>query len=76
MRPTAAQRDAAGFAGRESYASSLANASRFILRNRSENVQGQPICMRIIAGDEFDSSIHQSRKKLDVARQPVKLGDN
>jgi hypothetical protein len=76
MRPAASQRDTAGFSGREGYASSFANASRFVLCDGSKNVQCQPVCMRIIAGDEFDTSIHQSSKKLDVARQPVKLGDN
>jgi hypothetical protein len=76
MRPAAAQCYAAGLGGREGYASSLANASRFVLCDRSKNVQSQPVCMRIIAGDEFDTSIHQSSEKLDVARQPVKLGDD
>ena len=76
MRPAAAQRDTAGFGGRECYASSLANASRFVLCDRSKNVQSQSVCMRIIAGEKFDARIHQTSEKLDIARQPVKLGDD
>ena len=76
MLPAAAQRDTAGFGGREGYASSLTNASRFVLCDRSKNVQSQSVCVRIVAGDELDARVHQSGQKLDVARQSIELGDN
>src|SRR5262249_1337414 len=32
--------------------------------------------MRVVAGDKIDARLHQAGDKMDIARQPVELGDD
>ena len=38
-------------------------------------VQGQPVGVRHVAGDEVDAAVHDAGDETDIARKSVKLGN-
>jgi hypothetical protein len=39
-------------------------------------VDGEPVDARHIDGDKFHVAVHQAGNEMDVAGEPVKLGDD
>ena len=50
--------------------------ARLLLGHRGDDVNGQPVHRRHVGRDELDAALHQSGHEVDVARQPVELGDH
>ena len=72
----AAQLLAACFGSRERLAGALADKLPLVLSDSGENMQGKPVCVGHIAGDKLHATLHQSRDKVNIARQPVEPGNN
>jgi hypothetical protein len=46
-----------------------------VLGDGGQNVDGQPVGLGHIAGDEIRAALHQVGDKSDVAGQPIKAGN-
>jgi hypothetical protein len=47
----------------------------FMLSDGGQNVNGQPVGFGHVHSHEFYTAFHQPADEMDVARQPVELGD-
>src|SRR5947207_2470370 len=47
-----------------------------MLRNSREDMDRQPVRVRIVDRDELDARVHQRRNEREIARQAIQLGDN
>ena len=47
-----------------------------MLRHGRQNVNGQLVGVRHVAGHKFNARVHQPGDEMHVARQPVELGDH
>jgi hypothetical protein len=54
----------------------LGNHLALVLRHGGENVDGELVGVRVVAGDEIDASVHERGEEGDVAREPVQLSDD
>ena len=49
---------------------------RLVLGDGRENVDGEPICVGEVGGDEFEPALHQPRDHLDVAGKTIEPCDD
>jgi hypothetical protein len=52
------------------------NHQALVLGDGGEDLDRQPRRMRVVAGDKIDPTLHQAGDEMDVARQPVELGND
>ena len=60
--PTIAERDPAGLGSCEAGLRSLGDQLAFVFAHGCKNLDRQPICVRIVAGDEFDAALEKLRR--------------
>ena len=72
----AGELDAAPLGGAERVLGPLGNHLALVLRHGGEDVDGELVGVRVVAGDEIDTSVHERREEGDVAREPVQLSDD
>ena len=75
LRIGAAQLRAACLGGVQGGLGALADHLARVLGHGGEDVDGEPVGLRHVHGDKFHAGLHQPADKMDVARQPVELGD-
>ena len=54
----------------------LANHFSLVLRHSRQNMHSKLVCVRVIDSDELDAGVHERGDEGEIARQPVKLGDD
>jgi hypothetical protein len=65
----AAELDAAPLGGGERVLGPLRNRLALVLRHGGEDVDGELVGVRVVAGDEIDASVHERGEEGDVARE-------
>ena len=48
----------------------------FILGDRRENMDGEPIGVREVHGDKFEPALHEAGDHFDIAGEPIKPRDD
>ena len=72
----AAKLDAAALGGGQGGLGALADRCPLVLGDGGEDVDGEPVGVRVVGGDELDVAVHQGGDEGEIAGQAVEFGND